>query len=431
MNAPNAVRSRCREGFILAALLLSETALAQLTTDQVPRGRTVPAREQVQQDMEKSTLRLGPARLLPTVLLSNAGYDNNVFGTSTNPVGDWTATVSAGSRLLLPIGAKMYLTGDAMPSYTWYDKLASRRFFGGLYGAGLLGFFNRMSVEVDGYGSKGLTLLNSQNETEVVQTARDGSARLEVELSRLFSFFAGAEARRLRFDIAGSQPVGLLDVAVYDRTDGAARGGVRYRISPVWDLSAAVEETRTEFVETSGQRDNRSTAYLLGIHYDRPKFFVNLYGGYRQARAYNGSTFPSFSTGTGSCFISYFWTRTVELQVYGRRGLTYGNFVENPYYLQTRYGGGLNVQVLPRLLLRGYGEFGPDDYPVATAIAGGEVRRRDQGTTVGGGFSLLVFRKAVLTALASRNTYSSNIPGVGRSVFRLATGVNFQGELSR
>jgi len=315
-----------------------------------------------------------------------------------------------------------------MPSYTWYDKLTDYRFFGGLYRASLLGLFNRLSVDVGGYASKQISFLSSQVDIPVIETTGDASARLEVELSRLFSVFGSGEVQRLRFAATGSQP---LDVTVYNRTDGAARGGVRYRISAVWDVSAAFEKTGAEFVETPELRDNQSTAYLLGVHYDRPSFYINLVGGYRQGRPDNGSTFPSFSAATGSCFVSYFWTRSLELQAYARRSITFGTFVENPYYLQTRGGGGLNVQVFSGLLLRGFGEFGPDEYPVPTLVGQQEVKRKDQVTTVGGGFSWLLFRKTVLTAIASHNDHSSNVPGVSRSVFRLVMGLNFEGELSR
>ncbi len=412
---------------ILAGCLLPGSASAQLTTDQVPRGRTVPTPEEVKQELEKSRFRFGPIRLIPTLLLSDAGYDSNVFGAfekdEAKRVADWTATVTAGARWVLPLGSKGYLRGAALPEYIWYRDLTARRTFGGSYQASLLGFFNRLSVEVGGYTAKTFEFPNSESETRVVQNARDGLANLEVELSRPLSVFAKVEVQRLRFTGGGEAAVGL-DVTRFDRTEGAARGGVRYRISPAWDISGAVEGTRTEFVKTPEERDNQSAAYVLGVHCDLPRFFVNLSGGYRKIRPYNNSSLRGSSTPTGSYFASYFLTRNLELRLYGGRRVVYGfRDITTPYFFETRNGGGLNIQVHPRLLLRGFGEYGKNDSPFAA--------RTDTVTYVGGGFSVSLFRKAVFTALASRATYRSNTSDLARSVFRFTTGLTFEGELSR
>src|SRR3954452_799419 len=89
-----------------ACLLVTKAARAQ---DDVPQGRTVPEQEEIQHDMARARLRLGPLRLIPSIDITDAGYDNNVYATSTNPVSDWTATVTAGFRFLLPVGSKMVL----------------------------------------------------------------------------------------------------------------------------------------------------------------------------------------------------------------------------------------------------------------------------------------------------------------------------------
>ncbi len=280
-----------------------------------------------------------------------------------------------------------------------------------------------MSVEAGAYATKRFEFPSLFILTRVVQDIRDGSVSLEVEASRALSLFAKAEGQRVHFSRAGEAAFGL-DVARFDRTDGAVRGGMRYRISPAWDISAAVEGTRTEFVTFPEKRDNQSVAYLLGVHYDRPRFFVNLSGGYRKIRPYKNSTFQPSSKPTGSYFASYFLTPDVELQVYGGRRVVYGLGSEStPYFFEMRNGGGLNIQVHPHLLLRGYGDYGKNESPFFS--------QTDKITSVGGGFSALLFRQAVFTALATRTIFTSNTPNSRRSIFRFTTGLTFEGELSR
>jgi len=212
-----------------------------------------------------------------------------------------------------------------------------------------------------------------------------------------------------------------------DRFDRAGRGGVRYRISDIWDGSAAFEATRTEFQRVPQDRDNQSEAYLVGVHYSRPRFFINVSGGYREGRPFNGSAYPRYSTTTGSYFLSYFLTRKVELQGHGSRRVVYALSRSDPYFFETRNGAGLNIEVRPRLRLRGFGAFGTNDYPFGAVVGDRAIERRDKANSYGGGFSLLFYRKLVFTALASRSDYASEIPGLDRSVLRFVTTISVEG----
>ena len=268
--------------------------------------------------------------------MNNAGYDNNVFGTSQDPVGDWSFTIRGGLRFLLPLGAKMYVRADALPQYTWYDKLAERRSFGGVGNASLFGFFNRMTLQLTGSGEQDFTLYSSELLARVLTKTVGGSAGVEVQLSGPFSLFGRGVVQKVRYDSQGQ----LFDVAINDRTDAAVRGGVRYRLSQRWSVSTAVEQTWSKFEEDPGDRNNESRAYLLGVHYESSNFFVALSGGYREGRPRDDSTFPSYSTGTGSFFVSYTVNRWLELQGYGRRGVAYSISAGEPYYFENRIGGG-------------------------------------------------------------------------------------------
>jgi hypothetical protein len=391
----------------------------------------VPLEEQVKQEMEDSRFHLGPIRLLPKFLLSNAGYDSNLFGTAAPTVSDWTADVSLGLHLLLPVGPKMYLRGDALPEYDWYAHHVEKRTLGGRYAGSWLGFFNRMSMDLSGSSLKTVNHLSSENETFVTYKSLAGSADIEVNLLRRLSLLAAGEGDRVRFSSEGGEDA---IVKRLDRDRLAARAGIRYRWTGFFHIAVEVEGTRTTFVQLpeAQQRDNETTAYLLGIYYNRERLFVNLNGGYRIARPHNGSSFSGFSTSTGSYFVSYFLAQPIELRAYGHRQPDYSLFSNNAYYLETRNGGGVTIRIGYRLRLQGYGEYGANDYPVPVATGGTElVNRKDHFTTVGGGLTTLFFRNASITALISRENRSSNFPGVGRSILRFTTTLSFEGKIPR
>jgi hypothetical protein len=167
------------------------------------------------------------------------------------------------------------------------------------------------------------------------------------------------------------------------------------------------------------------------LHYDRPRFFANIYAGYRIGQPLGGSAFPAFQTPTGSGFLSYVLTRRVELSAFGWRRLVYGSSAADPYYLETRYGGGVTLHVLSSLSLNGYGNYGTNDYSFATRGSAGTPARLDRVGTYGGTLSLGIWRSLTLRAEANQTIYYSNVPGNDRSVFIFTTGLSFGAGYSR
>ena len=264
---------------VVLATLAAGSARAQLTSDDVPQVRTIPVKEEVDADMQAARFHLGPVRIIPTIAVRNAGYDNNVFGTTENPVSDWSFAIRGGFRFIVPFGSKIYLRASALPEYTWYDKLEDRRGWGGLYEASLYGFFNRMTTQLRAFDLETFQQYSSEVPTKVLTRSQDGSAGFEIEILKRLAFFAKAEGMRIRYSTEGQLPG--QPVQANDRTDTSVRGGPRYYLSPDWSISAAVEQTWSDFVYLPGTRDNQSRAYLLGVQYTRPRLYFNLSGGYR------------------------------------------------------------------------------------------------------------------------------------------------------
>ena len=136
---------------------------------------------------------------------------------------------------------------------------------------------------------------------------------MEVDVASNFAVFGRFNVARLRFGHGDAPPGGVIEnTDGFQRTEGAVTVGVRYRISSSMDIAAAYQKTRTEFVFVPQFSDNQTDAYLLTLHYDRPRFFMNLSGGYRQGGPFNGSSYSSYTKPTGGYFMSYFLTRTVS-----------------------------------------------------------------------------------------------------------------------
>ena len=403
---------------------------AQLESDAVPRARTIAPSEALRQELEDSRYHLGPMRVRPLFTLRDFGYDNNVFGSSTSQVGDFHSTVGLGAHGILPVGPKMYLQGVVLPEYTWYQKLTNRRSFGGSYGASLLGLFNRLSVEGGVDTFHGPTILNSEQEQAVPGTRTHLYSRAEVEILKRLSVYGSGERQRQRYSPVSDDQSQATAIRQIERDETAARGGLRYRFASYLDFSLGVEHTNTTFL-TSTDRDNHSDAVILGVHYDRPRSFINLSVGSRTGKADHPGVFPAYSTTTGSYYASHDLSAPIALDVYGHRGIGYSITSTNPYYLETRNGTGVTVAVGRRFALRGFGEGGSNAYPLPILAGSDAIKRTDTVITAGGGVAFRMYRRVALSVLASNSRYTSNIAGNDRSIFRLTTGLSFTGDFFR
>ncbi len=414
----------------LAALALP--ASAQLVTNVVPRQRTVPVQEAVELAMSEAPWHLGPIRLQPKIGISNFGYVDNVFGADDEEaVDDYTATVRAGLEAYLPLGAKGVVNSSILPEYTWYQDLDYRRHFGGYYDVSAFGFFNRMTIEARAFTSDTQAIVSSERETQAILDANGITGKVELEIFRRLSIFGGADQREFAFEDPEAIDDPELAFSQLDRSDSAVRAGIRYRWSSFLDVSVLQETTETEFDATPLERDNESEAVLIGVHYDRPRFFVNLTGGTRDGKPMSGSSFPEYSETTGSWFAEYRLTAPIDVQGFGSRDVVYGLSSGNPYFLENRNGGAIRVQFGRLVSLRVAAETGENDYPVPVDSGGVPIERTDDVSTQSASLSIPLFRNLALTIGASQSDYDSNIASHDRSVLRWTTAIGLRREIFR
>jgi len=420
-------------GILLASAAIVAAAVplrAQLITNVVPQERLESEEDQVKKDMDNARFHLGPVRLLPSFSVPNAGYNSNIYGTTENPVSDWTFTLQAGARFLLPMGPKMYFRVNAFPSYTWSVNFPERNNFGGAFDASVLGFFNHAFLNLNGFYNEGYSIYSSQFPALTLVTTHGGTGELEVRIVSRFSLFGGGYLQVVDYAQPGGTLPEQFDVRLNNRTDTAVRGGLRYHFSPQWSVGLMVEETWSDFQLVPETRNNHSTGYLLTLNYNKPKFYLNLTGGYRQGEAIDNSLFPSYETGIGSFFASYYPIHWLEVQGYGHRSVNYAvTDPLQPYYFENRLGGGVNIQFLSRFLLRGFALEGPNQYPIR--ISGGAPTPDQRVLTYGGGLSIKLIGKAVLTATWTRNDYEQTVGYAGRSYDVFITNLTFSGEFQR
>jgi hypothetical protein len=254
---------------------------------------------------------------------------------------------------------------------------------------------------------------------------------LEIELSSRWSLFGEGDYLDVSYEQIEGPPFQDERVRLNNRVDTGGRGGLRYSITPQWRVGFAGEGTFADFQISPELRNNNSTAGLATVQYDRERFYLNLVGGYRTGHGIDSDYFPDYSTGVGSFFLSYFPISWLELQAFGHRDVSYSITVTNPYYFENRIGGKINIQVANQILLTGYGDVGPNNYPRREPVNGELVRRRDEATQYGGGFSVITWRPVVVTGRVLRSEYDSNIPENTRAYTRYTVMISLTGTFER
>jgi len=417
-----------------AVVLAALPALGQISIDAPPARRTLPVAEQVAQEMAMARFRFGPMRVTPFFAVENVGWTNNALVRSEGTVEDYTGSVTAGAKLLVPLGRKLFLRGTVAPAYDWYYRTTELRGFGGDYSGEALGLFNRLTLGGGGGYTRRISTTSSEVGRDVLNTSTRAFARAEVELLKRLSLFGGAEQATTKLVDRALDTPGLSPLSTLDRTETAYRAGVRYAFSSALSFGVMGEEARTRFEREGAERDNDVQGVLFVVRYDRERLYVEGTAGVREGKPVTASdAFPEFRAGTYGYFVSYFIIRPLEIQVLGSKRPEAALFLDNPYYFETRNGARLRLAVGRRLSFHVVGDLGSNRYvnPVLEVATGEIVVRRDDTTRYGGGVDFKVSRAVSVGVTVTKDRYDSNIDFYDRDVSRVSGGLRISADFER
>ena len=392
-------------------------------------NRSLQLPDQVKKEREEARFTLGAIRLMPYVNIKDIGYNNNVLGsTSGETVSDYTFTIAPGARLLVPFGKKIVLRAGAEPAYYWWKDLTYLRGWGVTGDGQVLALLNHVTLGAGGRYADTIQLVNSESNVRTRLKQSSGEASMEWDFLKRLSAFGRYEVVQTRLDDSAYTDPGQGQSNLLDRTEYGARAGLRYRFDTRFSIGALGQWTRARFVTESAVRDNDGLGALASVRYDRERFYVELTGGYQEAKGPDvNTTFPEYRTGTYKYFMSYLVSRTVEFQATGWRRPQYSYYEANPYYFETRNGVALFVGLGHghRVAVGGNFSFGTNAYPVGVTVDSAVVKRQDDVVTVGGTVGWVLSPSMTLGVSVKSDRYTSNVPGQGRTVGTISGGVNW------
>ncbi len=383
--------------------------------------QSIPSRDSLLAEAASARWGLGPIRLRPYLYIGNLGYTNNFFGSSEDVKGSVTASAGGGLGLVIPVGTRIFLRGGVYPGYTWYSRQTERSTFGGTYDTALFFYPGRAAFQLTGGFNRYAADLNSENPQPVQQSVLQGTLAGQYELSSRMSVGGNLVLQRRTYGGKGLSPEDSDRLAELDGTDAVWSLGLSRRIGTRLTVGVNYEHGKLSFVNQGSRRDATSEGVLGTASLDRGRLRININAGYREYRPEKGSDFPGHRGASGGGNVGYQLSRTLTLSVNGVSSLVSSIYADNVAYLESRADATLGIALKRKVSLTlGYG-LGLNRYLVdQTLLDGSIVRRHDDLQILSASINIPLYKQFGIGASLSDTRYSSNIPGLSRSVFAVS-----------
>jgi hypothetical protein len=363
----------------LLAVAPAGAQFSQYTAPGMLLDRGTSKKEQMEKAVENAPWRLGPFRVAPWLQIRDAAYVSDVFAGSVEEGGgaggadsgeepDFTITAGAGAQGYLPIGPKAFFTVDALPQYVYWQKQDERRRLNGYYGAGLFGFFNRLSLQATARRAEEQAVVTPEFEQRIHtrQDLLDGVVELRVGRALyLFGSAAGLTFEPLVEDLGDDTRLPRFDDL--DREERVLRGGIEYRPDDRLRLAVGVERSEVEFVGLARDRSNSGTAPLLEASYDSERLHLAGSLARRSLEPEANSEFVPFDETTGQLRMSFIPRWRLSYSVYASRGLSYSIEQGYSHFTIDRLGGSIGSKIGRASSVDVFYETGVHDYAATSA----------------------------------------------------------------
>jgi hypothetical protein len=396
----------------------------QYTPPGGPTEKPASRREELDREIAAARFHLGPVRIAPWASLHDLSYVRSILVTGEAQPSDFTATAGAGFRAYLRNGPKVVWTAQVLPEYVWWLRQADRRQLNGRYLLDYSGFFNHLTVEVQG-GREQQQQLATPELPVPVSSRRDGAEIVtELAISGAFSAFAATSIDRqnnLVDDLGDPQTAQL---RLLDREERVLRGGLRWHPDPQWSVALGAERSQVDFEHDTLDRSNSGTAPVTEIRFEGSRIRFEADAADRSLESSRGAEFVPYHKVTGNAALVLGTAGRLGMTLYTSRNLVYSLSNDYAYFDDQRVGVSLNLGFGDRTRGRVFFEGGTDSY---TAFSASTPQRREDVSSFGASLAVELRHGISVAIQGLRSQFNSNLPGGDRSYTSVGTTVNLMG----
>lgn len=360
--------------------------------------------------MADAPWHFGPFRIQPSLVISNAGVDSNVFYSPSDPVKDYTVTAGPAATVYLPIHRRFVLSVQGSPQYVWYSKTEQERTWNYyLSGAAQLSLKN-VFLSAEGAYSDARERWNTEIDIRPRRKEEAFGGSLLVNLAHRTSVsFAGRTAKYEYESVVYGEAFDVRERL--NRRESYGNLSFYYQASSQrrFFLDFEYGEYRFDFETQAAIGDARSGAAYAGLELSR--FGRRVRGrvrlGYKafDVRAAGG---PDYRGLVGDSQLSVRLARPFVIRGSYVRDVRFSLWYSNPYYVESRPGAGASIYVFRFLRLDYDYSRGRNRYPLVGG-GGPDEKRRDDFEVHSGGLYVRIRKTVALGFIASWWARDSNL----------------------
>lgn len=287
-------------------------------------------------------VHIGPLALSPSIALTDAGVDTNVFNSAEAPESDFRLIITPSADLWLHAGRAL-LSGRIRDDIVWYQKYSSERSVNSSekFGIGLP--LNRLIFN----GSIGHLRTRERPGFEIDARAARREIGYEgaVEMLGFSKTFVGVRVLRqtVRFD----EDAVFRDVNLHDELNRETISSAvtfRYQATALTAVVLEVSRVRDRF-DFRPLGGSKSAETTVGLKFEPAALLKGVATfGHRRFEP-DDPTVPSYEGSTGRVNLSYVAADSIKLVVEAVREVQYSFDLSQPYYLLTGFSGSVAQQI--------------------------------------------------------------------------------------
>ncbi len=360
--------------------------------------------------MADAAWKPGPFRIQPSLVLSNAGVDSNLFYSPSAPVKDYTLTAGPAATIYLPIHRRFVLSAYGSPQYVWYSKTTRERTWNYyLNGAAQLSLKN-VFFSLEGVYSDARERWNTEIDIRPRRKEEGYGGSALVKLAWKTSFSLGY--RTVKYDYASVVYGDNFDVRErLNRRESYANLSFYYQAASQRRLFLDFEygKYQFEFATQAAIGDAQSGAAYVGLEFSRLGRRVKgrIRVGYKKydVRATDG---PDYQGIVGDSQLSVRLAKPFVLRASYVRDVRFSLWYNNPYFVESRPGAGVSLYLLRFLRFDYDYSLGRNRYPVVGG-GGPDVKRFDDYSIHSAGIYFRIRKTVALGFIASWWVRNSNL----------------------
>lgn len=349
-------------------IVLTVALLLTLLPAAIPGPFTLLAQEEPSPIDEaiEGLANLGPLYWKTRIRLKDAGYDNNLYNQDEEPEGSFTAILTPGIDLWLPMGNRQLLWATEDLDLVFYEKDPPGIYLNNDAALGYDLYLKRIHLALSDTFTTRLQRPNDEIDARVRRVNNLLGGELLLDLSPRVEVGLTHESDRIRYDDKSVEEPGAPDsiAQILDRTERRNGLLLRYAALPRTSFLLRVRHTDYDFNAPESTRESSEIRYLVGAEFD-PTGIINgeLEVGHSSFTADLApeQDFAGFVGRTGVTWKTKSW---LHFQVTAERDRLFSTYATNLFYLRKSLEGRVSFRVRGAGWIDlGYG-WDISDYPV-------------------------------------------------------------------